>query len=389
MKNFVTIISRLLIFLCLLMISVSCTFLSRYIFLNAPDVYDYKKLPLRVIKNDPSTVFNFKTSQDFNLNSLVPIIFNTSKVTDLDTFLEKTGTTAFLIIRNDSILYERYFNGHKNDTYCKAFSVSKVFLSSLIGIAIDEGNIQSVNDAVMKYLPEIKDKRFAGLTINHCLSLTSGIKTNNKQIFPWNDKVRIYYTPDIRKLLSNIEYDHEPGKEYAVEEVSPVLLAMVLEKATGKSVSAYLEEKIWKPLGMSHDGLWVIDSKKHGFEAANSGLTGLPVDFAKLGRLYLNNGKFNNKQIISPEWVRRSTIADTTSVCFWRKIDYYEKKDVYFNRMWLGLRTNDMDYSYFASGHFGQRIFISPAKNAIIVRFGTKDGKVDWTSFLMKLVEKI
>jgi CubicO group peptidase (beta-lactamase class C family) len=389
MNNSVLINSKTFIFICLLMLTGSCTFTGRYVFLNVPDVYDYKKLPSRTISNDPSPVFNFKTADVFNLNSIVPFGFNTTRVNNLDTFLEQSGTTAFLIIRNDTILYEKYFNGHTSTTLCKSFSASKVFVSALIGIAIDEGLIKSANDPVMKYIPELADKRLTGLTINHCLSLTSGIRSNNGQLLPWHDKVKIYYTPDIRKLLAGIEYDHEPGKEYFVEEYSPVLLALVIERATGRSLSKYLEEKLWKPLGMSNNALWVTDSKKNGFEAANSGLTAVPVDFAKFGRLYLNYGRFNNRQIISQKWITGSTMPDTTSVCFWRKIEYYDKKDVYFNDMWWGLRTDNKDYTYSASGHFGQRIFISPANNAIVVRFGTKEGKVDWTSFMMKISEKI
>jgi CubicO group peptidase (beta-lactamase class C family) len=367
----------------------SCTFTSRYVFLNVPDVNDYRKLPGRQIENDANSPFRFKTNTEFNINHVVPLIFNNSTVGNLDVFLEESKTTAFIIIRNDTILYERYFNGHDRNTYCKSFSASKVFLSALIGIAIEEGLIQSVNDPVMKYLPGIKDKRFAALTINNCLALTSGIRTNNKQVFPWNDKVRIYYTRDLRKLASGIDYLKEPGKEFFVEEFSPVLLGLILEKATGRSVSDYLEEKIWKPLGMEHNALWVTDRKNNGFEAANSGLTGLATDFARFGRLYLNNGNWNGKNLIPEEWIRATTDPDTTSISFYKGIKYYEGRDVYYNSMWWGLRKDGTVYEYSANGHFGQRIYISPSKNVVVVRFGSKTGKVDWTSFLMKLTEKL
>ena len=367
----------------------ACTFTARYVFLNVPDVYDYRKLPSRTIKTGEKAPFHFKTLQKFNLNSLLPIEFNAKKVDELDPFLEKSGTTAFIIIRNDTILYEKYFNGHTHETYCKAFSASKVFLSALIGIAIDEGLIKSENDPVMKYIPEIKDKRFAGLTIKHCLDLTSGIKTNNREIFPWNDKVQIYYSSDVRKLIPGIKYKQESGKEFFVEEWSPVILGLVLERATGKNLSKYLEEKIWKPLEMEHDALWVTDRENDGFEAANSGLTALPIDFAKFARLYLNRGDWNGRKIISPEWVSKTTAADTTSMSFYKKIDYYEGRDVYYNSMWWGLRNKDKNSEFSANGHFSQRISISPEKNAIIIRFGSKEGDVDWTSFIMKLMEKI
>ncbi|MFZ0283185.1 MAG: serine hydrolase [Bacteroidales bacterium] len=389
MKNSVYVIRITLIFISLLMFLGSCTFTSRYVFLNVPDVNDYKKLPSRTVKAGETATFNFDAAKGFDINSIVPLRFNGKTVNNLDTFLEGSGTTAFMVIRNDTVLYENYFNGHDHESYCKAFSASKVFISALIGLAIEEGKIASVNDPVMKYIPELNDKRFAGLTINHCLALTAGIRTNNKQAFPWNDKVRIYYTRDLRKLVSGIDYAKEPGKEFFVEEFSPVILGLVLERATGKSVSDYLADKLWTPLGMEKDGLWVTDRKNNGFEAVNSGLTGVATDFARFGRLYLNQGMWNGKKLLPADWISASTRPDTASISFYNKIEYYEGRDVYYNSMWWGLRNNENEYEYSANGHFGQRIYISPSKNAVVIRFGSKDGKVDWTSFIMKLVEKI
>ena len=389
MKNTVFVIRFALILISQLMFLGSCTFTSRYVFLNVPDVNDYKKLPSRPVQTSETAPFNFDVAGNFNISSIIPLRFTGNTVDNLDTFLEGSGTTAFMVIRNDTILYEKYFNGHDHETYCKSFSASKVFISALIGIAIEEGKIGSINDPVMKYIPELDDKRFAGLTISQCLALTSGIRTNNKQAFPWHDKVRIYYTHDLRKLVSKIDYAREPGKEFYVEEFSPVILGLVLERATGTSVSDYLGEKLWKPLGMEHNGLWITDRKNDGFEAINSGLTGLASDFARFGRLYLNNGSWNGKRLLPEEWVSASTRPDTASISFYKKIEYYEGRDVYYNSMWWGLRNSENQYEYSANGHFGQRIYISPSKNAIVVRFGSKDGKVDWTSFMMKLVEKI
>lgn len=373
----------------LLISASSCTFTSRYILLNVPDVYDYKKLPVRTVKTVSNQAFKFYQSKEPGMTKIAPFVYNNVTVKNLDSFLENSKTTAFIVIRNDSILYENYFKGHTHNTYCKAFSASKVFISAMIGIAIDEGYIQSVNDPVLKYIPEIKDKRFSTLTISHCLALSSGIKTNNKQAFPWHDKVRIYYTKNLRGLISGIDYGKEPGKEYYAEEWSPVILALILERATGRNISSYLEEKIWKPLGMENDALFVTDTRINGFEAANSGLIALPLDFARFGRLYLNKGIWNNQSIVPSAWIANTAMADTTSLSFYRRIQHYEGRDVYFNSMWWGLRKDNKNSEYTASGHFGQRIYVSPEKNVVVVRFGTKDGDIDWTGFIMKLVETL
>jgi hypothetical protein len=389
MKNLFFAKRTALIIAGLLSVVTSCTFTSRYVFLNVPDVYDYRYLPSRTIKTDSTDSFDFIKMAESPARPVVPFNFNNAQITDLDSFLKESGTTAFIVIRNDTILYENYFNGHNHEAYCKSFSASKVFISAMIGIAVKEGLIQSLNEPVMKYIPEIKDKRFAALTIGHCLALTSGIKTNNKQVFPWHDKVRIYYTRDIRELVSQIHFSKNPGEEFYAEEFSPLILAMILERVSGKSVSAYLEENIWKPLGMESDAIWVTDRKNDGFEAANSGLTARAIDFARFGSMYLKMGNWNGQNIIPSDWVKKTTIADTTNLSFYRKIDHYEGRDVYFNSMWWGLRNNNKDSEYAASGHFGQRIYISPEKNTVVVRFGSKDANVDWTGFIMKLVEKL
>lgn len=386
MKNLFLVIRIKLLFLVLLVTITSCTFTSRYVFLNVPDVYDYKKLPYRTIKNTGENNLSFVR---FNDSGIPPFYFNNTIITDLDYFLEESMTTAFIVIRNDSILYENYFNGHDSETFCKAFSASKVFISALIGIAIRDGLILSLEEPVMKYIPEIRDKRFASLTIGDCLSLTSGINTNNKQAFPWHDKVRIYYTRDLRALISKIDFGKVSGKEFYAEEWSPVILGLILERATGITVSAYLEEKIWKPLGMEGEALWVTDRNKDGLEASNSGLTAKAIDFARFGSLYLKNGSLNGKNLIPESWIDRTTLADTTSLSFYRKIEHYEGRDVYFNSMWWGLRKNNKDVEYAANGHFGQRIYVSPERKVVVVRFGTRDANVDWTSFIMRLVEKL
>jgi CubicO group peptidase (beta-lactamase class C family) len=167
------------------------------------------------------------------------------------------------------------------------------------------------------------------------------------------------------------------------------LLGLILERATGTSVSEYLERKIWNRLGMEQDALWVVDSRKKGFEVVNSGLTAIPMDMAKFGRLYLTHGKWGNETIMSDEWIRSSTRPDSLSLSFWRNISAYGGRDVYFNDMWWGLGKKNLDYEFSANGHFGQRIYIVPEKNAMILRFGSSGRKLDWTSFMHSLAAKL
>jgi CubicO group peptidase (beta-lactamase class C family) len=381
MKIFKRIILGLAVLLAILIFVVlSNTYLRRYVVLNSPDVYDYKHLPFRVIKYDREDVVTFDKQSDFDVNNMLPLNFNGRKINNLDKFLSDNFTTAFIILKNDVLLYERYFNGHVRSTGCKSYSVSKNFISALIGIAIDEGLIKSVDEPVVNYVPELKDKRLNTLTIRHCLSATTGLKFHKGGAWPWQDDVRVYYSGDLRKLLSNIKFGEEPGTVYNTEEYSSCLLALVLERATHTKVSNYLSEKIWKPLGMEFDALWTLDREAEGLEVANSGLTARPIDFVKFGRLYLNKGNWNDKQIVPQKWIEESTVPDPNSISYWR--------DGYYNSMWWGTIKKDA-YEYSANGHFSQRIYIAPEKNLVIVRFGTDTGGIDWSNFISTLIEKI
>jgi len=313
-----------------------------------------------------------------------------SAVTDLDQFLIESKTTAFIIIRNDTVLLEKYYLGHSRGNLSKTFSISKNVISALIGIAIDEGCITSVHDPVIKYIPELKDKELRDLTIQNCLSLTSGIRADEGEIWPWNTKVKVYYSRDVRKLLYGVHYDKKPGTSFHIEEMTPTMLGLILERATGIPAAAYLENKIWKKLGMDQDALFVIDSRKKGFAMVNSGLTATPMDMAKFARLYVTEGQWENETIISREWIRTSTRPDSLALSYWRKIDRYDGSDVYFNDMWWGLADGPEGHCEFsANGHFGQRIYIVPSKNAMILRFGESDGDVDWTWFIHQLAVRL
>ena len=365
----------------LIMIILSNTYLRRYFFFNFPDVYDYKKLPTTLIKNG-NDVFVFQQKANFEMQKILPIKYNNQLITNLDRFLEDNFTTAFLIIKEDTILYEDYFNGHQRDTYCKSFSISKNVISALLGIAISENKIKNVNEPITNYIPEIKDKRLNKLTIKQCLMGTSGLKFNRGGLFPWHDDARVYYSGNISNLLTKIQYHKEPGTIFKTDEFSPHLLAWILERGTGKKVQDYPQEKIWEPLGMEYPALWVLDRNEDGFVVANSGLTARPIDFAKFGRLYLYSGNWNGNQIIPNDWILESTIPDTSknTITTWGNL--------YYKYMWWGKIKDRYNFDFEARGHFSQRIYVSPSKNVIVLRFGTKQGEVNWSDFISDLIDK-
>ncbi|MGB7636283.1 MAG: serine hydrolase [Nitrososphaeraceae archaeon] len=260
-------------------------------------------------------------------------------------------------------------------------------MGRLIGIAIDEGLIASVDDPITKYIPELKQKdpRFNNITIKNLLTMSSGL-SYVEQSLPWSDDTKTYYDTDLRSLALSAKIEEAPGKRFHYNNYNPLLLGIILERTTHKHVSQYLEEKIWKPLGMEAPGSWSLDSDASGFEKMESGINARAIDFAKIGRLFLNNGNWNGKQIISEKWVNESTRPDTTT----------DPAPFYQYMWWVDTTTatssssRDISHhNFYAAGNYGQFIYVIPEKNIIIVRHGYKSGYDNWISFFKELASKI
>jgi hypothetical protein len=177
-------------------------------------------------------------------------------IRDLDDFLEQTQTLAFIVIQNDIILYERYFNGASPDSIVTSYSVAKAWNSALIGAAIADGFIESVDDPITDYLPELaeRDPAFANITIHDLLRMSSGIKYEKTGGLDGDD-AKTYYYHDLRQLaLEETIVIDPPGSYWLYNNYHPLLLGLILERATGIPVAAYLETSIWQPIGMEFDG---------------------------------------------------------------------------------------------------------------------------------------
>jgi len=339
------------------------------------DVYDYQKFPERALEISGSPFeFSLNLDEDRVRTQFEAI----SGMDDFDSFLEKKHTQAFIVIQNDKILYEQYFNGASRDSIVTSFSTAKSFTSALIGIAISEGYIHSVDDPITDYLPELaeRDPAFANITIRNLLMMSSGIKYAE---FPFvnGDDAKTYYYPDLRQLaLNDTKIVGVPGEQFHYNNYHPLLLGMIIERATGTSVANYLQEKIWKPIGMEYPSSWSLD--ENGFEKMESGINARTIDFAKFGRLFLHNGNWNGVQVIPAEWVAESTQADTS-------VDYanyyydtfiFANGQGYYKYLWWGIQRDEPNYDFMALGNHGQFIYISPQKNLIIVRFGKSYGEI-------------
>lgn len=355
-------------------------YVRRVVMWNESDVGDYlHNFPHRPL-DAAAQPFSFDVALD---EGRVSDAFTSALgVDDLGAFLESSQTQAFIVIQDDAVLYERYFNGAQRDSMMTSFSVAKSFDSALVGMAIDDGYLPGVDVPVTDYLPELADRdgRFGQITIRNLLMMASGIAYEHDRPLLLNgDGPLTTYHPDQRKLaLETLQIADPPGQYFLYDTYHPQLLGMVLERTTGMSVTAYTQQKLWDPLGMEFDGAWCLDSQESGFEKMEAGLNARAIDFAKLGRLFLDNGSWDGHQVIPADWVAESTTVDPAvqNAAYYADeygTEIYNGGQGWYKYFWYGAARDDGTYDFWARGDRGQFIYVSPAHRLIIVRNG-----LDW-----------
>jgi CubicO group peptidase (beta-lactamase class C family) len=340
------------------------------------DSFDWQKFPKHDLHAAPEP-YRFAEAPDSSVPALLADIAGAG---DWEEFLEENQTQAFVVIHDGNILYEGYFNDTQRDSIVTSFSVAKSFTSALIGIAIDEGYIGSVDDPITDYLPELaeRDARFGNITIRHLLLMASGLEYKEFR-FPGlnSDDPLTTYHPDQRALaLTNTKVLDPPGAYMQYNKYHPQLLGMILERATGGTVTEYLQAKIWDPIGMEYDGSWSTDSEESDFEKMETGVNARAIDFAKFGQLFLNGGYWDGRPVISEAWVSESTEPNLPADYAAYYPDYFSTipGQGYYTYMWWGIAIEPGVYDFVAEGDKGQVIYVSPRKSLVIVRNGIDYG---------------
>lgn len=287
----------------------------------------------------------------------------------LESFLTQKNTLSFLILRNDTLIFERYYYDTIQYAVTPVFSISKSIISSLVGIALEEGDLKSINDPITYYIPELGGK-YSDITLQMLLDMRSGLDCHGFI----NGVPKIYFSKDLKKVLFDYYLEHKPGTYYEYENVNTLLLTMALENATSTNTADYLETKIWKPLGMSNQATWNIDDT--GQIKGFTGLNAAPIDLIRFGNLILNNGMHNGKQLIPFNWITQCMTVHNDS-----------KDDDGYNYSYSWRLTEKGNYA--AVGMLGQYIFVEPSKNIVIVRTGEALSYFDWIEFFETLSEDL
>ena len=310
---------------------------------------DYKSFDNRVIENGtPQPWPNHK-----NYNSA-------TETKRLDSINTANGTIAYVIIKQDSIWFENYYDEFNENSQTNSFSMAKSYVSGLMGKAIMEGHIKSLDQPVSDFIPEFSEGLAAKMTVGHLSSMASGTTWDERYYSPFSIVTRAYFDDDLEKVMLGLKVSEEPGLRFKYSSGDTQMLAMVIERATGKKLYDYLSESFWKPLGSVNPTLWQVDSEDHDLVKAYCCIASNAKDFARFGKLYKDHGKWNGQQILDSTFVAKSLKP------------VYEGGDVYGYGWWLkSIGTKDF---FMMRGHLGQYVIVEPNDNIIIVRLGHSKG---------------
>lgn len=302
-------------------------------------------------------------------------LYNKIPLTDtLQHELERFKSIGFFVAKDGKALWEYYWDGYSAESHTNSFSMSKSVITMLLGKAIEQGYIQSLDQPITDFLPEFKDDEFGKLcTVGDLSTMTSGFDWSEDYYLPLNPTAKAYYGRNIEKQMLSRKFIQEPGGRFNYISSDTQLLAIILQRATNRSVSQYLQEEFWQPMGMENDAYWSKD-RKDGMEKAYCCLNSNVRDFAKFGQLLLQKGNWNGKQILDSAFVEKMITPNY-------KAFHQNEPARYGYSIWTDYEHEPNFYGLM--GHLGQRVIVVPSENLIIVRLGhEKDNRRMGKGFL-------
>ncbi|WP_299121072.1 serine hydrolase [uncultured Winogradskyella sp.] len=306
---------------------------------------DYKEFDNQQI--DIATPQPWTNHKDYNTVAETP---------ELKSINTATGTIAFVIIKKDSIWFEKYYDGFNEDSKSNSFSMAKSYVSGLMQKAIQDGYIKSLDQPVCDFLPAFCEGKAAKMTVGDLSSMSSGTNWDEAYYSPLSITTRAYFDDDLAKVMNGLKVVDEPGKTFKYASGDTQMLAMVIEKASGKKLYDYFEESFWKPLGAENETLWQVDSEDHDLVKAYCCIASNAKDFARYGKLFKNHGKWNGKQFLDSAFVAKSVkprFADNPQYGYGWWLAEFNEKEVFYMR-----------------GHLGQYVIVVPEDDVIVVRLG-------------------
>lgn len=266
------------------------------------------------------------------------------------------GTVAYVIIKNDSLIYEAYYDNYGENSKSNSFSMAKSYVCGLLGKAIMEGYIENLEQPVGDFFPKYSEGLSSKVTVGDLASMASGSNWKENYYWPINITAKAYYGKELEETIFGVSTVKTPGQSFEYSSGDTQLLAMVIEKATGKKLYNYLSESLWIPLESENDALWQIDSEANDLVKAYCCIASNAKDFARLGKLYKDFGRWKGRQILDSAFVAKSIKPR------------FKESPQYGYGFWLKAQ-NDKSF-FMMEGHLGQCVIVSPSDNLIVVRLG-------------------
>lgn len=278
----------------------------------------------------------------------------------VEKFIEDTKTSALLVIKDDVIKYEKYYLGGDENTLFSSNSMGKSFVSALMGIAVSEGYVESIDDPIGKYIPEFKGTEMENIPIKACLQMASGIRFDEDADMSGFSMKTLIGIPAM-KVISKYGMQEDPYTYRRYLSINTEILGQVIKNATGRRLAEYMEEKLWSKLGADHDAYWTLSDDT---ELAMGGLSVSLRDYARFARLYLNDGNWEGEQILTEKWVKDSLDVSAEYSRPGANNDPYNEIG-YGYQWWVPEGTQN---EFMAIGVYGQWIYVNPSKQVIIVK---------------------
>lgn len=283
-------------------------------------------------------------------------------------FAEAQNSVALLVMHRDRLVLEQYWQGHQAADLVNSMSMVKTLLGLLIGVAIEEGKIGSIQDPVGTYLPEWANDSRGDITIADLLYMQSGLRNDDRTDTLRSDLVQLYGGSDAQKLALKIPLDRPPGQAFAYNNFNSQLLSIVLERATGESFGDYLSSRLWQPLAAGDGFLWLDRPKGHAKPFCCFFATA--QDWVRLGQMLLHGGQVGDRQVIPSAWIeqmrRSSSLEPTFGLHIWLKA----RTAAYPQVNYASSAPFAAADTFYLDGRHHQRVYVIPSEELVIVRIG-------------------
>lgn len=274
-----------------------------------------------------------------------------------DRQLNGMKTSALLVAKNGQLIYEKYFGRHEEGTLSNSFSMAKTIVALMTAKAIEEGYIKSMDQKVSDFFAKYKYHPADKLTVRDLIRMSSGMDWKENYYLPFNETTDAYYGRHLAELILSRKILNTPGQSFNYQSGNTQLLGMILNKVLPTTLSLYLSEKFWKPMGMEHTAYWTIDDST-GMEKTYCCIHATARDFLRFGQLILQDGKWNGVELIPSSFIREMKTVG------------FPASPQYGAGLWLD-DSHDPSF-YLLRGHLGQYVIVIPSENIVICRLGEK-----------------